>query len=233
MADNTPHSPAPENASGHAHKWWICLTLSLGTLSVGLSATTVDIAIPTIMSSLGASLNKVQWVLTGFMITRTVLTPSVGWLGDRLGDRNLFILSTAMYTLGSFLCSVSWSADSLIFFRILQAVGAGPLIGVAMAIMYDAFPARDRGLAMGLFMTGWSLGPFFGPLVGGYLTEHVYWRAIFYINIPVGLLSVVAAVFLLPRNNTDQEKIPLDWLGFSSMTAAITALLIALSQGHE
>jgi MFS transporter, DHA2 family, multidrug resistance protein len=233
MADNRANYPAPEDSSGHVHKWWICLTLSLGTLSVGLSATTVDIAIPTIMSSLGASLNKVQWVLTGFMITRTVLTPSVGWLGDRLGDRNLFILSTAMYTLGSFLCSVSWSADSLIFFRIFQAVGAGPLIGVAMAIMYDAFPARDRGLAMGLFMTGWSLGPFFGPLVGGYLTEHVHWRAIFYINIPVGLLSVVAAFFLLPRRNADEEKIPLDWLGFASMTAAVTALLIALSQGHE
>ena len=233
MADNPAHSLVSEDSSGHAHKWWICLTLSLGTLSVGLSATTVDIAIPTIMSSLGASLNKVQWVLTGFMITRTVLTPSVGWLGDRLGDRNLFILSTAMYTLGSFLCSVSWSADSLIFFRILQAVGAGPLIGVAMAIMYDAFPARDRGLAMGLFMTGWSLGPFFGPLIGGYLTEHVHWRAIFYINIPVGLLSVVAAFFLLPRHSAEQEKIPLDWLGFTSMTAAVTALLIALSQGHE
>ena len=96
-----------------------------------------------------------------------------------------------------------------------------------MAIMYDAFPARDRGLAMGLFMTGWSLGPFFGSLVGGYLTEHVHWRAIFYINIPVGLLSVVAAVFLLPRHNTDKEKIPLDWLGFASMTAAVTALLVA------
>ncbi|MGH7826513.1 MAG: DHA2 family efflux MFS transporter permease subunit [Candidatus Binatia bacterium] len=232
MADSTAHSPAPAD-SGHVHKWWVSLTLSLGTLSIGLSATTVDIAIPTIMSSLGASLNKVQWVLTGFMITRTVLTPAVGWLGDRLGDRNLFIFSTSMFTLGSFLCSISWSADSLIFFRILQAVGAGPLIGVSMAIMYDAFPPRDRGLAMGLFMTGWSLGPFFGPLLGGYLTEHVHWRAIFYINIPVGLLSIVAAFFVLPQNRNNQQKAPFDWLGFLSMTGAVAALLVALSEGHE
>jgi DHA2 family multidrug resistance protein len=227
------NSTAPADNSGNFHKWWISITLSLGTLSIGLSATTVDIAIPTIMSSLGASLNKVQWVLTGFMITRTVLTPAVGWLGDRLGDRNLFIFSTSMFTLGSFLCSISWSADSLIFFRIVQAVGAGPLIGVSMAIMYDAFPPRDRGLAMGLFMTGWSLGPFFGPLLGGYLTEHVHWRAIFYLNIPVGLLSIVAGFFLLPQNSADQQKTPLDWLGFLSMTAAIAALLVALSEGHE
>lgn len=233
MADNSSLSPAFPDSSAYVHKWWISLTLSLGVLSVALSATTVDIAIPTIMSSLGASLNKVQWVLTGFMIARTVLIPSVGWLGDRLGDRNLFIFSTSMFTLGSFLCSISWSVDSLIFFRILQAVGAGPLIGGTMAIMYDVFPPRERGLALGLYMTGWSLGPFFGPILGGYLTEHVHWRAIFYINIPFGLLSIVAAFFLLPGRSADQEKTPFDLLGFASMTGAVATLLIALSQGHD
>jgi DHA2 family multidrug resistance protein len=233
MADKASFSLPGANSSGGIHKWWVSLTLSLGTLTVGLSATTVDIAIPTIMSSLGASLNKIQWILTGFMITRTVLTPSVGWLGDRLGDRNLFIFSTSMFTLGSFLCSVSWSTNSLIFFRIVQAVGAGPLIGVSMAIMYDAFPPRDRGLAMGLFMTGWSLGPFFGPLLGGYLTEHVHWRAIFYINIPIGLLSIAAGFFLLPQGSAGQQKTPLDWLGFITMTAAVATLLVALSEGHD
>jgi EmrB/QacA subfamily drug resistance transporter len=217
----------------YLHKWWVSLTLFLGTLSVALTATAVDIAIPSIMSSLGASLNKIQWVLTGFMITRTVLIPSIGWLGDRLGDRDVFILSTAVFTLGSFLCSISWDADSLIFFRLIQAVGAGPLIGVAMAIMYEAFPSHERGLAMGLFMTGWSLGPFFGPLMGGYLTEHVHWRAIFYINIPVGLLSIVAAFFLLPGRNTENKASPFDLLGFLTMTGAIVTLLFALSQGHE
>lgn len=227
-----PSSPSAE-ASASAHKWWVSLTLFLGTLSVALTATAVDIAIPSIMSSLGASLNKIQWVLTGFMITRTVLIPSVGWLGDRLGDRDLFILSTAVFTLGSFLCSISWDADSLIFFRIIQAVGAGPLIGVAMAIMYEAFPPHERGLAMGLFMTGWSLGPFFGPLLGGYLTEHVHWRAIFYINIPVGLLSIVAAFFLLPGRKSEVRATPFDLFGFLTMTGAVVTLLLALSQGHE
>ncbi|MBI3057770.1 MAG: MFS transporter, partial [Deltaproteobacteria bacterium] len=91
-------SPLSAEPSIYVHKWWVSLTLFLGTLSVALTATAVDIAIPSIMSSLGASLNKIQWVLTGFMITRTVLIPSVGWLGDRLGDRDLFILSTAVFT---------------------------------------------------------------------------------------------------------------------------------------
>jgi MFS family permease len=167
------------------------------------------------------------------MITHTVLIPSVGWLGDRMGDRNLFILSTAVFTLGSFLCSISWDADSLIFFRIIQAVGVGPLMGVAMAIMFEAFPPHERGLAMGLFMTGWSLGPFFGPVLGGYLTEHVNWRAIFYINIPAGLLSIVSAYFILPRGKAKEKKTPLDLLGFLTLTGAVVTLLLALSFGQE
>lgn len=223
-------SPDP---SRFAHKWWVCFTLFLGTLSVALSVTSLDVAIPSIMSSLGAPLTTVQWLLTGFMIARTVLIPSVGWLGDRMGDRNLFMLSTAVFTLGSFLCSVSWDAGSLIFFRIIQAVGAGPLIGVAMAIMYETFPRHERGLGMGLFMTGWSLGPFFGPLLGGYFTENVHWRAIFYINIPIGLLSIVSAYLILPPRHAQEQGTPMDWVGFISLTTTVTALLLALSQGQE
>jgi DHA2 family multidrug resistance protein len=210
------------------------MTLFLGTLSVGLSVTAVNIAIPTIMSSLGVSLNRIQWVLTGFMITRTVLIPCVGWLGDRIGDRNVFILSTTLFTAGSLLCSLSWNAESLIFFRIIQGIGAGPLLGVAMAIMFEAFPRHERGLAMGLFMTGWSLGPFLGPLLGGYLAEHVHWRAIFYINLPTGLLSIVAGYYILPRTQSHAAAAaPLDGAGLVTMIGATIALLLALSLGQE
>ncbi|MDH3443624.1 MAG: DHA2 family efflux MFS transporter permease subunit, partial [Deltaproteobacteria bacterium] len=215
------------------HKWWIAITLFLGTLSIGLSVTAVNVAIPTIMSSMGTSLNRIQWVLTGFMITRTVLIPSVGWLGDRMGDRNLFIASTSIFTVGSLLCSFSWNAESLIFFRIVQAVGAGPLLGISMAIMFESFPRHERGLAMGLFMTGWSLGPFFGPLLGGYLTEHVHWRAIFYINLPTGLLSIISGYYLLPRVRAKSSPAPLDAVGLVTMTGATVALLLALNFGHE
>jgi len=215
-------------------KWWIAITLFLGTLSIGLSVTAVNIAIPTIMSSLGASLNRIQWVLTGFMITRTVLIPSVGWLGERMGDRNLFIASTTIFTAGSLLCSFSWNAESLIFFRIVQGIGAGPLLGVSMAIMFEAFPRHERGLAMGLFMTGWSLGPFFGPLLGGYLTEHVHWRAIFYINLPTGILSIISGYYLLPRAPAKaSDAAPLDLVGLITMSAATVTLLLALNLGHE
>ena len=228
--DAKSYSPEP---SGDSRKWWIAITLFLGTLSVGLSVTAVNIAIPTMMSSFGVSLNRIQWVLTGFMITRTVLIPCVGWLGDRIGDRNVFILSTSLFTAGSLLCSLSWNAESLIFFRIIQGVGAGPLLGVAMAIMFEAFPRNERGLAMGLFMTGWSLGPFLGPLLGGYLAEHVHWRAIFYINLPTGILSIIAGYYILPRTKSHGAAAPLDAFGLTTMIGAAVALLLALSMGQE
>ncbi len=226
-------SPTFVQPSGVFLKWWVFLIVSLGTLSVALGVTAVNIAIPTIMSSLGASLDKIQWVLTGFMITRTVLIPSIGWVGERIGDRNLFILSMAIFTAGSLLCSIAWSADSLIFFRIIQAAGAGPLIAVAMSIMFEAFPRHQRGMAMGLFMTGWSIGPFFGPLLGGYLVERVNWRAIFYINIPFGLLSIAAAYLVLPQKEKGEERTPFDLLGFLTLTGGTVTLLLALSQGQE
>jgi len=222
------------SGTGDVRKWLISITLFLGTLSVGLSVSAVNIAIPTIMSSLGVSLNLIQWVLTGFMIARTVLIPSVGWLGERFGDRNLFIASTTIFTAGSLLCAFSWNAESLIIFRIAQGLGAGPLLGVSMAIMFDAFPRHERGLAMGLFMTGWSLGPFFGPLLGGYLTEHVHWRAIFYINLPTGLLSIVSGYYLLPRAPAKSSLLaPLDLPGLVTMTGATVSLLLGLNLGHE
>ncbi len=228
--ETPPSVPPPSQAF---LKWWIFLIVSLGTLSVALGVTSVDIAIPVIMTSLGASLDKIQWVLIAFMITRTVLIPSVGWLGGRIGDRNLFILSLATFMAGSLLCSISWNVNSLIIFRIIQGIGAGPLIAVAMSIMFEAFPRHERGLAMGLFMTGWSIGPFFGPLIGGYLAQHVSWRAIFYVNIPVNLLSIVAAYFILPQKGTGEKGGPFDLLGFLTLTAGTVTLLLALSQGQE
>ncbi len=224
---------SPAQSSDGLRKWSIAITLFLGTLSVGLSVTAVNVAIPTIMSSFGVSLNRIQWVLTGFMITRTVLIPCVGWLGDRIGDRNVFLLSTTLFTAGSLLCSLSWNTESLIFFRIIQGIGAGPLLGVAMAIMFEAFPRNERGLAMGLFMTGWSLGPFVGPILGGYLAEHVHWRAIFYINLPTGVLSILAGYYILPRTKSHTAAAPLDGFGLVTMIGATIALLLALSMGQE
>lgn len=216
-----------------ARKWSIAVSLSLGMISVGLGITGIDIAIPAMMSSLGTSLDKIQWVLIAFMITRTVLIPCVGWLGKCIGDRNLFILSASTFAAGSFLCSMAWDVNSLIVFRVIQGMGVGPLIGVAMSIMYEAFPRHERGLAMGLFMTGWSLGPFFGPLAGGYLAQYVSWRTIFYLPLPTVVMSIVAAYFILPSAQRTGKPPAFDFLGFLTLTMGLVLMLLGLTQGRE
>jgi len=216
-----------------SRKWPIASSLSLGMISVGLGITGIDIAIPAMMSSLGTSLDKIQWVLIAFMITRTVLIPCVGWLGKRIGDRNLFMLSASAFAVGSFLCSIAWDVNSLIVFRIIQGMGVGPLIGVAMSIMYEAFPRHERGFAMGLFMTGWSLGPFFGPLAGGYLAQYVSWRTIFYLPLPTVALSIVAAYFILPSGRSTDKPPSFDVLGFLTLTGGLVTMLLGLTQGRE
>lgn len=228
----TPAAP-PVQTYDPARKWPVTITLSLGMISVGLGITGVDTAIPAMMSSLGASLHRIQWVLIAFMITRTVLIPCVGWLGQRIGDRNLFILSAATFGAGSFLCSIAWDVNSLIFFRIIQGMGVGPLIGVSMSIMYEAFPRNERGLAMGLFMTGWSLGPFFGPPAGGYLAQYISWRTIFYLPLPTLTLAIVAATFILPRRSSSHKPSAFDLLGFLTLTGGLVVMLLGLTQGQE
>ena len=227
-------TPAPPSqVYDPAHKWPITITLSLGMISVGLGITGIDIAIPAMMSSLGTSLDRIQWVLIAFMITRTVLIPGVGWMGQRIGDRNLFILSAATFAAGSLLCSVAWDVNSLVAFRVIQGIGVGPLIGVSMSIMYEAFPRNERGLAMGLFMTGWSLGPFFGPPAGGYLAQAISWRAIFYLPLPTLTLAILAAAFILPRRPADHTLPTFDLLGFLTLTGGLVTMLLGLTQGQE
>jgi DHA2 family multidrug resistance protein len=214
-------------------KWNIALIPCLSQVSSGLAISAVNIAIPTMMASLSASLNQIHWVLTGFLIARTVMMPSVGWLGSRLGNKNLFILSAAVFTGGSFLCSISMDANSLIFFRIIQAIGAGTLQAIAMVIMFEVFPPQERGLAIGVFSGSWSLAIYLGPPLGGYFVEYLHWRAIFYINVVVGLLCMLGAYYLFPQKKAEETGGEFDLIGFLSLTGAIVALLLAISNGRE
>lgn len=222
-----------DQSSPSTLKWWIAFILSLSQLSVGWSITAVNIAIPTLMASLGASLNQIQWVLTGFLITRTVMMPSVGYLGSRMSDRTLFILCTAVFTSGSFLCAIAWDAESLSVFRIIQAIGAGPLIAISMAIMFEAFPSHQRGLAMGIFSASWSVAPYIGPPLGGFIVEHLNWRVIFYINVVAGLINIVGAYLLFPHKKPEKRGEPFDLIGFLTFAGGTITLLVAVSQGQE
>jgi DHA2 family multidrug resistance protein len=221
---------SPEHPS---HKWWVTFALMLGILTQGLNFGTVNVALPSMMTNLRADVETIQWVITSFMITRTVIMPTVGWVAAVAGPRSFYLMGLLIYIIGSVLCGLSWSISSLVFFRVIQAIGAGPLFPLSMGMLYEVFPAHQRGLAMGIFMAGISVGPAIGPSIGGYLVEHLNWRMIFYLNLPIGIISLGAVAFILPKS-ARPRYVSLDKIGLLTMIAFLVPLLLALIQGrHE
>ena len=222
-------SITPERPS---YKWWVALTVMLCAFIVVMSSATVSVALPPIMTAFGLNIDQAQWIVTAYMIAGAVLIPTVGWLGNRLGNRNVFLISLLVFVAGSALCSFAWSSTSLILFRVLQGVGSGPIMPMALVILNNTFPPRQRGLAMGLYGLGVSFGPAFGPVLGGYVTEYLSWRMVFSVNVVPGILGMLLVMLVLP-NTRESVKRSFDLIGLISLSVFLVCLLSALSQGHR
>ena len=215
-----------------SYKWWVTLALLLGILTQGLNFGTVNVALPSMMTSLQAEIDTIHWVITSFMVTRTVVMPMVGWVAAVIGPRTFYLVGLLIYIAGSVLCGLAWDIPSLVVFRIIQALGAGPLFPLSMAMLYEVFPAQQRGLAMGIFMAGISLGPALGPSIGGYLVEHLNWRMIFYLNLPMGIVALLAVALILQKT-ARPRYVALDKIGLLSMIGFLVPLLLALIEGRR
>lgn len=220
---------APDRA---AYKWWVAVTVMLSAFLVVMSNATVNVALPPIMTAFGLNLDQAQWVITAYMIAGAVLIPTVGWLGNRLGNRNLFLLSLVVFVSSSALCGLAWSGTSLTLFRVVQGLGGGPITPMAMVLLNETFPARQRGLAMGLYGMSVSFGPAMGPVLAGYVTEHLSWRMVFYLNTVPGVVCILLAFLVLPSMR-ETVKRSLDLAGLLALTVFLVSLLTALSQGQR
>lgn len=215
-----------------AYKWWIALTVIPAGLIAAIDGTSVGIAIPSMMTNLRADLDQIQWVVTISLLIQTLLMPLTGWLTALLGRRNLFVGSLILFTIGTVLCSFSWSVESLIFFRALQGIGGGPLQPVTMALLYSAFPPQQRGTAVGLFNMSVAFGLIIGRF-GGFLVETFDWRMIFYMTMPFGMLSATLGWCIIPRT-TQPRQWTIDPWGLLTMAGFVIPLLLACAQGrHE
>jgi DHA2 family multidrug resistance protein len=229
-----PSEPSPSAfADRPSYKWWVTWTIMVGSFLFALDTTIVNIAIPNIMTSISADLNQIQWVLIIYMIGMAVVMPATGWLSDLLGHKWLYTGSLVVFTLSSALCGMAWSPNSLIFFRLLQGLGAGAIAPTAMAVIFRVFPPQQRGMGMGIYSLGWTFGPILGPTLGGYLTDTLSWRAIFYINLPLGIIGVVMAVTIMAADLSGRRSRRLDLLGLVTMATGVVTLLVALSQGNR
>jgi EmrB/QacA subfamily drug resistance transporter len=226
-------SPAPAAAPASARGRLLPLSVVVvGMFMAVLDTSIVNVAIPHIQTQFGGSNDDVQWVVTAYTLSMGVVVPVSGWLGDRFGLRRIYNLALVLFIAGSALCGLAWGLNILVAFRILQAIGGGLLPAISMAMVYRIAP-RDRiGTAMGLYGLGIVFAPALGPILGGYLVEYVDWRLIFYINVPIGVLGLVAAIAVLPRFTSGTAH-RLDALGFATICSSLFALLLALSEGSN
>jgi len=226
MQSNTNHSTDMERVKAPVVQMVIII---LGVFMAILDTSVVNVAIPTIETAFGATTNEIQWVLTGYMLTMGVLIPISGWLTDRFGAKHIFLFALAMFTIGSALCGMSWNTSSIIVFRIVQALGGGFMMPVAMNIIYRLYPPERRGLVMGMFGISIMVAPAFGPALSGYLVEYSNWRLIFYINVPVGILAFILGLTVM-HEFSHEVKGKFDILGFSLSTVGFFSLLYGLNE---
>lgn len=208
------------------------LVALIGAFMSILDSSIVNVATAAIMNVFNTTTSQVQWVSTIYMLALGVIVPLCGWLGDKLGFKRLYIISMAIFVLGSLLCTISWSITALIGARVVQAIGGGMIMPTTMAMIYRMVPRDKIGGAMGIFGIALLVAPAFGPTLGGYLVEYVDWRWIFTINLPIGVVGLLLSWFLLPEFET-VEAGKFDVPGAVSSAIGLFCLLLAFSQGAE
>src|SRR5512132_565319 len=234
-----PVEPAPlENRAAPvttqpATGWRIPLAVLIGGMFMSiLDVSIVNVAIATIQSDFGGSTADVAWVTTAYSLVLGVVVPASAWLGDRFGLDRVYMIALAGFALGSALCGLAWSLNSLIAFRVIQAIPGGLLPAVTLTMVYRIVPRHKIGTAMGMYGLGIVFAPAIGPTLGGYLVEYLSWRLVFYINVPVGVLGLVAAAVALPKFSRAPTR-PFDVWGFITAAAGLVALLLAFSEGQS
>ena len=214
-------------------KWWTLGAMCFALFMIMLDNTVVNVAIPSIQRDLHASISGLEWTINGYTLSFAVLLATGGRLGDIFGRRRMFLFGVVIFALSSATAGFAVNSTDLVVSRVVQGVGAALMMPATLSIITDAFPASERGKAMGMWAGVSALALAVGPVVGGFLTEHVSWRAIFYLNIPVAIGAVTAALFAVRESRDNSVGREVDYAGVVVLTGALTALILALVEGNE
>ncbi|MCZ7392089.1 MAG: MFS transporter [Candidatus Methanoperedens sp.] len=214
------------------YKWKAMFTVWIGVFMATLDGSIVNVALPTLTEYFKTDITTIEWVVMAYLLTITALLLSLGRISDMIGRKAIFAGGLAIFTIGSGLCAISATENQLIFYRVVQGIGAAMLMATGIAIITHAFPPRERGKAMGLIGTVVAIGSMAGPVAGGFLIENVGWQSIFYINIPVGIFGTAMALTVLRKDETTSGQ-TFDIPGALALFISLMSLLLALSQGQE
>src|SRR6266446_8592249 len=183
---------APAAIVGPApHKWVVAVTVMTGTIMAALDASIVNVALPEMGGTLGVTIEEITWVVTGYMLSNVIIMPLIAWLSARFGRKRVYVASVLLFTAASMCCGLARTLPVMVLFRIVQGAGGGVLMTASQAILREAFPAAEQGVAMGVYGMGVVFAPALGPTLGGWLTDQYGWPWIFYVNVPIGILNLL------------------------------------------
>src|SRR5689334_7980144 len=228
MAEETAQNPQ------HINPWIIAVAVMLSTFMEVLDTTVINVSLPHIAGSLSATVEEATWALTSYLVANAIILTMTGWLAGRFGRKRLLMMSVVGFTASSFLCGLAPTLAALIIFRDVQGATGGALQPLSQAVLLEAFSPQDRGKAMGFWGLGIVVAPILGPVLGGWLTDTYSWRWVFYINIPVGIASIVMTqLYVFDPSYLRQESSKIDYWGIGLLALWIGSLQIALDLGQE
>ena len=215
-----------------ANRGAITACVILAVIMQALDTTIANVALPYIQGSVSASADQINWVLTSYIVAAAVMTPPSGYLANRFGRKRILLVAITGFVVASVLCGFAQSLSQIVGFRLLQGLFGAALVPLSQSILLDIYSVEERGSAMALFGVSVMVGPVLGPVIGGWLTENVSWRWVFYINVPIGALAFFGVSMFVQETKLDL-KARLDWLGFGMLSVAIGALQMFLDRGEQ
>jgi len=205
----------------------------LGLIMAIIDTSIVNVALSNMAGTLGASIDEVGWVATGYILAQVIVMPLNGWLTARFGRRNFYAVCILIFTISSFLCGTATSVWQLVAYRVLQGIGGGALQPTAQAIMFESYPPEKRNGAMAIFGLGAMVGPAIGPTLGGYLVDNYSWPLIFWINLPIGIAAFfMTLAFIKDQTYVKRDTNPVDWIGLGLLAAGVGSLQYVLERGQ-
>jgi MFS transporter, DHA2 family, multidrug resistance protein len=224
------------------NKWLVTVSITFGTLMGAIDSSIVAVALPHMMGTLGATVQEITWISTGYIIANVVVMPLTAFLGRLFGQKRVYMLCLALFLLGSVLCGTAHTLQSLLIYRALQGLGAGALQPTEQAILRQTFPPKEQGMAMALFAMAVMLGPAVGPTLGGWIVDNYSWPWIFFINIPVGIVGLVMVASFVHedeeivaknRELAEAQRKNIDWWGIGLMVVGLCSLQYVLEEGQQ
>src|SRR5438094_7485465 len=217
-----------EGLTGGYNPWVVALVVTLATFMEVLDTSIANVSLPHIAGSLSVGQDESTWVLTSYLVSNAIILPVSGWLATRFGRKRFYMSCVALFTISSFLCGIAPNLASLIFFRVLQGLGGGGLGPSEQAILADTFPPAKRGMAFAVYAMAVVLAPAIGPTLGGFITDHYSWRWVFFINVPVGIASLLLSARIVtdpPHLVEARKKVgPIDGVGLGLIADGLGTL---------